>query len=99
MQNGLTNVEVEKLKSVGIITKIKYSTWLINMVLVWELSNKWCMCIDINDMNVYPKDPYQLPNNDRLIDRSSSYKIPSFMDDYLSYNQIKMDPIDMPKTN
>jgi hypothetical protein len=55
--------------------------------------------VDFNDLNkACPKDPYPLPNIDRLIDGPSGYKILSFMDAYSGYNQIKMNPADAPHT-
>jgi len=57
------------------------------------------MCVDYTDLNAAcPNDPYPLPNIDRLIDSASGYQIISFMDAYSGYNQIKMDPLDVPKT-
>lgn len=57
------------------------------------------MCIDFTDLDVVcPNNSYLSPNIDRLIRRSSNYKTLSFMDAYSAYNQIKMDPLDMPKT-
>lgn len=91
--------KVEKLKSENFITEIKYRTWLANMVLVQKSSNKQWICIYFTNLNVAcPKDPYILPNIDKFIDGSWSYKTLSFMDVYSSYNQIKMEPLDVPKT-
>jgi len=41
------------------------------------------MCVDYTNLNrVCPKDAYPLPNIDKLVDNSSSYKLLSFMDAY-----------------
>ncbi len=54
--------------------------------------------MNYTDLNMAcPKDPYPLPNIDRLIDSASGFKTLSFMDAYSGYNQIKMDPMDAPK--
>jgi hypothetical protein len=38
------------------------------------------MCVDFTDLNkACPKDPYPLPNIDKLIDEPSGYKMLSFM--------------------
>jgi hypothetical protein len=37
-------------------------------------------------------------NMDHLIDNASGFKTLSFMDAYSGYNQIRMDPLDAPKT-
>ncbi|GAU23009.1 hypothetical protein TSUD_297540 [Trifolium subterraneum] len=91
--------EVAKLKETGFIEEIKYPTWLANMVMVKKANGKWRMCVDFTDLNkACPKDPYPLPNIDRLIDGASGYKTLSFMDAYSGYNQIKMNPMDAQHT-
>ncbi|XP_039687900.1 uncharacterized protein [Medicago truncatula] len=91
--------EVKKLMEARFISEIKYPTWLENTVLVKKTSGKWRMCVDYTDLNMAcPKDPYPLPNIDHLIDNAAGYKTLSFMDAYSGYNQIKMDPLDAPKT-
>ncbi|GAU44771.1 hypothetical protein TSUD_138830 [Trifolium subterraneum] len=67
--------------------------------MVKEASGKWRMCVDFTDLNkACPKDPYPLPNIDKLIDGASGYKMLSFMDAYSGYNQIKMHPMDAQHT-
>ncbi|PNX88251.1 gag-pol polyprotein [Trifolium pratense] len=91
--------EVEKLKEAGFIEEIKYPSWLANVVMVKKANGKWRMCVDFTDLNkACPKDPYPLPNIDRLIDGASGCKMLSFMDAYSGYNQIKMNPADAPHT-
>lgn len=90
--------EVVKLKSLGLITKIKYPSWLDNIIMVQNSLNKWKISINFIDLNVViHKDPYMIPYIDRLIDMLIGYKTLSFMDPYSSYNQIHMDPLDVPK--
>lgn len=49
------------------------------------------MCVDFTNLNIAcPKDSYQLPAIDILVDRSARYGILSFMDAYSDYNQVKM---------
>jgi hypothetical protein len=91
--------EVKKLVDARFISEIKYPTWLANTVLVKKANGKWRMCVDYTNLNMAcPKDPYPLPNIDHLIDDASGYKTLSFMDAYSGYNQIRMDPLDAPKT-
>jgi hypothetical protein len=91
--------EVTKLKEAGFIEDIKYPSWLANVVMVKKANGKWRMCVDFTDLNkACPKDPYPLPNIDRLIDGASGYKMLSFMDAYSGYNHIKMNPTDAPHT-
>ncbi|KAK2449974.1 hypothetical protein QL285_009117 [Trifolium repens] len=82
-----------------ILATLKYPSWLANVVMVKKANGKWRMCVDFTDLNkACPKDPYHLPNIDRLIDGASGYKILSFMDAYSGYNQIKMNLADAPHT-
>jgi hypothetical protein len=91
--------EVTKLKEASFIEEIKYPSWLANVVMVKKANGKWRMCVDFIDLNkACLKDPYPLPNIDRLIDGASEYKMLSFMDAYSGYNQIKMNPTDAPHT-
>lgn len=90
--------DVQKLTCIGFIAKVKYSSWLADVVLVRNESNNWSMCVDFTNLDVaYLKDSYPFPNIDLLIDESSNYKILSFMDTYSKNNHIKMDLINAPK--
>lgn len=56
------------------------------------------MCIDFTDLNkVCPKDPYPLPNIDKLINGAGFKKL-SFKEAYFGYNQIRKCPGDAQKT-
>jgi len=82
---------VKDLLEANFIFKAKYTTWLSNVVLVKKSNGKWRMCVDYIDLNMAcPKDAYPLPNIDKLVDNSSSYKLLSFMNSYSGYNQIPM---------
>ncbi|RDX73442.1 hypothetical protein CR513_46955, partial [Mucuna pruriens] len=53
------------------------------------------MCTDYTDLNkAYPKDPYPLPNIDRLVDGASGHDLLSSIDAYSRYNQIRMHLMD-----
>ena len=83
--------EVKKLEGANFIKKIKYTTWLTNVVMVKKASGKWRMCTDFTDLNkACPKDAYPLPNIDRLVDGASGHNFLSFLDAYSGYNQIPM---------
>ena len=57
------------------------------------------MCTDFTDLNKHcPKDSYPLPSIDALVDGTAGYQVLSFMDAYSGYNQIRMHPLDAPKT-
>ena len=58
------------------------------------------MCVDFRDINkACPKDDFPLPHIDVLVDNMVCSALMSFMDGFLEYNQIKMAPKDMTKTN
>ncbi|RDX78447.1 hypothetical protein CR513_41276, partial [Mucuna pruriens] len=91
--------ETDKLLKAGFIREVRYPEWLANVVMVRKANGRWRMCTDYTDLNkVCPKDPYPLPNIDRLLDNVSGYEFLSFMDAYLGYNQIRMYPGDEEKT-
>ncbi|RDY08045.1 hypothetical protein CR513_07759, partial [Mucuna pruriens] len=86
--------ETDKLLKVGFIREVKYPEWLANVVMVGKANGRWRICTDYTDLNkVCPKDPYPLPNIDRLVD-----SVLGFMDAYSGYNQIKIHPEDEEKT-
>ena len=55
--------------------------------------------MDFTDLNrACPKDSFPLLSIDRLVDASAGHCVLSFMDAFLGYNQIIMDPSDQEKT-
>ena len=84
---------------VGHIREIQYPEWLANMVLVKKANGKWRMCVNFTNLNkACPKDSYPLHIIDALVDSASSCKLPSFLDAFSRYNQIRMHPRDKCKT-
>lgn len=58
------------------------------------------MCVNFTDIHVAcPKDPYPLPDIDLLIDGSQGYRMLNIIHTSLGYNQIHMNPLDIPKTS
>ncbi|XP_014503261.1 uncharacterized protein LOC106763603 [Vigna radiata var. radiata] len=91
--------EVKKLKEVGFIREVTYTTWLANVEMVKKSSGKWRMCTDYTDLNkACPKDSHPLPNIDNLVDEASGHRMLSFLDAYSGYNQIPMHEADREKT-
>ncbi|XP_025611597.1 uncharacterized protein [Arachis hypogaea] len=75
--------EIQKLLDACFIREIRFFSWLANVVMVRKSSEKWRMCVDFTDLNkACPKDSYQLPNIDRLVDDTFGYQVLSFMDSY-----------------
>ena len=56
--------------------------------------------MDFTDLNkVCPKDSYPLPRIDQLVDSTTGHRLPSFMDAFTGYNQIRMDETNQEKTS
>lgn len=93
-------VEVDKLLKAGFVRSMDYPTWLSNVVLVKKDNGQWRMSVDFIDLNrVCPKDCFPLPKIDQLVDATMSHQLLSFMDVYLSYNQIRMYSLDQEYTS
>lgn len=66
--------EVEKLLEVGHVVEVQFPVLLLNVVMVAKGIGKWRMCIDFRDLNrACPKDHYQLPCIDQLVDATSGW--------------------------
>ena len=87
--------EVDKLLEAGFIRESTYPDWLANVVMVKKANGKWRICIDYTDLNrACPKDSFPLPKIDQLVDATSGFRLLSFMDAFVGYNQIRMAPED-----
>ena len=94
------NEEVGKLLQAKAIREVEYPEWLANVVLVKKANGKWRLCIDFTDINrACPKDSFPLPRIDLIVDATAGHELLSFMDAFLGYNQISMDPSDQEKTS
>ena len=83
--------EVEKQLQAGFLTAIAYSDQVANIVPVPKKVRKVGMCVDYRDLNrASPKDNFQLPYIDILVDNTTANRFFSFMDGFSGYNQIKM---------
>ena len=78
--------EVDKLFSNDFIKEFFYPSWLANPVLVKKPNGKWRTYVDFTDLNkVCPKDSFELPRIDQLVDMTSGHALLSFMDAYSRY--------------
>lgn len=92
--------QVRELLQAGFIQELRYAEWLANPVLVHKSNGKRRMCVDYTNLNkVCPKDPFPIPNIDRLVDSSASFRTLSFLDAYSGYNQIPLYALDQEKNN
>ena len=101
------NEEVGKLLQAGAIREVEYPEWLANVVLVKKANEKWRLCIDFTDINIFrlcidftdinracPKDSFPFPRIDLIVDATAGHELLSFMDAFFGYNQISMDLVD-----
>ena len=57
-------------------------------------------CVDYTDLNKHcPKDPFGLPQIDKVVDSIAGYELLSFLDCYSSYHQISLKEDDQIKTS
>ncbi|GKV21714.1 hypothetical protein SLEP1_g31668 [Rubroshorea leprosula] len=85
--------------SAGFVRKVNYCEWVANPVLVKKENGKWRMCIDYTNLNnACPKDCYQMPSIDKLVEAASGNERLSLLDAYSGYHQVPMAPEDEEKT-
>ena len=66
--------EVRKLLEADFIKEVYYPEWLAIVAMVKKANGKWRMYVDFNDLNkACPKDNYQLPRIDLLVDSMASH--------------------------
>ena len=83
--------EVEKQLKASFLATITYFDYVTNIVLMPKKDGKVHMCIDYRDLNqANPKDNFPLPHIDTLIDNTVTNMFFLFMNEFSSYNQIKM---------
>ena len=72
---------------------------MTNIVPVIKKNGQVCICIDFCNLNqTCLKDDFSLPHIDLLINNTAGYKMLSFIDDFLGYNQIWLAEEDQDKT-
>ena len=88
-----------KLKKAGAIKEVFYPEWLTNTVVVRKKTGKWWVYVDFIDLNkACPKDPFPLPQIDRLVDATVGHPQMSFLDAFQGYHQIPLALEDQEKT-
>ena len=88
--------EIARLLAAGFIMEVFFPEWLANPALVLKKNKQWRMCIDYTSLNkACPKDPFDLPRIDQVIDSTDGCELLSFLDAYSGYHQIKLNSADM----
>ncbi|GKV18409.1 hypothetical protein SLEP1_g28797 [Rubroshorea leprosula] len=83
--------EIQKLLQASFIRRVEYFEWVSNPVLVKKPNGKWRMCIDFTNLNeACLKDPYPLPNVEKLVERAVEHERMSFLDASSSYHQVQL---------
>jgi hypothetical protein len=93
--------EITKLMTTEFIREILHPDWLANPILVQKKNTvEWRMCVDYMDLNKHcPKDPFELPRIDQIVDSTAGSALLSFLDCYLGYHQIALKEEDQSKTS
>ena len=96
----VAKAKVQMLLNTNVIREVKYSEWLVNVVLVPKKNGKTRMCIDFTDLNkACKKDPFPLPRIDTSIDKAVGCKRFSLLDCFSGYHQIWLKKEDEEKTS
>jgi hypothetical protein len=77
-------IQIHRLENAGFIKKIKTSSWVSNPVIVPKKNmDVRRVCVDYTTLNKHcPKDPFQLPRIDQIIDSTTGFARLSFLDAY-----------------
>jgi hypothetical protein len=90
--------EVKKLLESQIIVPLRYSEWVVNLVLVRKKSGEIRLCVDFRNLNrSSKKDNYPLPNMKHILQRVTGASRISMIDGFSGYNQISVMPEDREK--
>jgi transposase InsO family protein len=83
----------------GIITPIRYSSWMSNLVVVRKKNGDIRLCVDFRNLNQLSlKDNYPLPNMEHLLQRVTGAGMMSMLDGFSGYNQVLLKREDQLKT-
>jgi hypothetical protein len=98
-KSATIKVEVKKLLKADFIYSIHLTQWVSNPVSVNKKQGTIHVCMDFHDLNkACPKDNFPTPFIDQIIDECAGCEAFSFMDVFLGYNQIQINPKDQQKT-
>jgi hypothetical protein len=84
----------------GFTKVVCHPEWLANPVLIRKKNKEWRMCVDYTDLNKHcPKDPFDLPHIDQVVDSTVGCELLCFLDCYSGYHQIPLKEEDQIKTS
>jgi hypothetical protein len=90
---------LEKILKVGFIFPVKYYEWVSNLVLIRKTNGQIGLCIDFSALNRdITKKYFPLPNMEMILQQVAGSQMMSLLDDFSSYNQIKVKKTDKYKT-
>jgi hypothetical protein len=91
--------KIAKLLVAGFIKEVIHPEWVANPILVRKKNNEWRMCVDYTDLNKHcPKDHFELPRIDQVVDSTAGCVLLCFLDCYSGYHQIALKEEDQVKT-
>jgi hypothetical protein len=89
--------EVKKLLDAKIIVPLRYSVWIVNLVLVRKKNGEIILCVDFRNLNrCSQKENYPLPKMEHILQRVVGSSRLSMIDGFSGYNQV-VHPDDMEK--
>jgi hypothetical protein len=95
----LIEKEIKRMYDSKIIVPLRFSKWFSNLVPTRKKTGEIGLCIDFRNLNkVSLKDNYLLPKMDYILQKVVGSSRISFLDGFLSYNQVLFHPDDQEKT-
>jgi hypothetical protein len=83
----------------GIIVPIRYSSWMLNLVVVRKKNGDIRLCVDFWNLNQLSlKYNYPLPNMEHFLQMVTSGGMMSMLDGFSAYNQVLVKREDQLKT-
>jgi hypothetical protein len=83
----------------GIISPIRYFSWMSNLVVVRKKTGDIYLCVDFHNLNQLSlKDNYPLPKMKHLLQRVTGAWMMSMLDGFSGYNQVFLKREDQLKT-
>jgi hypothetical protein len=81
--------ELQKMVDADIITPIRYSSWMSNLVVVPKKNGDIRLCVDLCNLNQLSlKENYPLPNMEHFLQRVTGEGMMSMLDGFSGYNQV-----------